>query len=266
MSAQGPIGIIGGNGQLGGAIARGILMSGTVAPERLWISSRSGQAAGFDAWPGVRFTRDNGELSGACETVILSVPPANAKDIAITAPDRLVVSVMAGVTRADLARLTGAVRIVRAMSSPAAGEGLAYSPWVASEGVTEADRATVRAIFGACGVTDEIADEAHIDHFTAMTGPVPGFVALFADGMIRYAEGAGIAPDVAERAVRQLFLASGEVLGKGAETPAGQVRAMVDYAGTTAAGLVAMEKAGIARVIAEGLDAAVERARGISRE
>lgn len=265
MSIKGQIGIVGGNGQLGSAIAKGLLKAGVIEPEQLWISSRSGGAEHFDAWPGVRITRDNKELAELCGTVILSVPPASAEAIAIKAPDRLVISVMAGIACADLARLTGARRIVRAMSSPAAELGLAYSPWVATAEVTEADRGVVRAVFGACGVTDEIAEETHIDHFTALTGPVPGFVALFADCMIRYAEGAGIAPDVAERAVRQLFLASGEALGKGKDSPAVQVKAMVDYAGTTAAGLVAMEKAGVARVIAEGLDAAVERARGIGQ-
>lgn len=120
--------------------------------------------------------------------------------------------------------------------------------------MAEADRAA-----------DEIAHEARADRFTAMTGPVPGFVALFADCMIRYAEAAGIAPDVAERAVRQLFLASGEALGKGVESPAGQVRAMVDYAGTTAAGLISMESAGIARVIAGGSTRRSSGQGGIAR-
>src|SRR5690606_14628964 len=139
---------------------------------------------------------------------ILAVPPAAAASIAIAAPGRLVISVMAGVSLARLAALTGATPVVRAMSRPAAGQGLAYSPWVAGSGVTARDRGTVRAIFDACGLTDELAEEDQIDQFTAMTGPVPGFVALYADAMIRHATARGIAPEVAERAIRQLFLAS----------------------------------------------------------
>ena len=39
---------------------------------------------------------------------------------------------------------------------------------------------------------------------------------------------------------------------------------MIDYAGTTAAGLVAMQELGISDLIAKGLDAAVEKTRSIA--
>lgn len=258
MAISGRIGIIGGNGQLGGAIARRLLSVGAVGDGDLWISCRSGRS---EVPRGVVVGADNQALVAACDTVILSVPPAAAASIAIAAPGRLVISVMAGVSLARLAALTGSARIVRAMSSPAAEHGLAYSPWVAASGVRAQDRGTVRAIFDACGLTDELAEEDQIDQFTAMTGPVPGFVALFADAMIRHATARGIAPEVAERAIRQLFPASGGILSASHESPAEQVQAMVDYAGTTAAGIAAMEAAGLARAVSEGLDAAAARAR-----
>ena len=263
MRIAGTLGIVGGNGQLGSAIARGLLTAGAIAPEALWISARSGRAEALADWPGITVTADNQALADACDAVLLSVPPGGFGQVGISAPDRLVVSVMAGITRERLASATGVTRIVRAMSSPAAAERMAYSPWIGSDALTEADRETVRALFSAIGQTDELTDEAHIDHFTALTGPVPGFVALYADCMIRFAVAEGIAPEVATRAMRQLFLSSGRMLGRDGPSPADEVKAMVDYAGTTAAGLVAMEKAGIAGVIAEGLSAAVARAREI---
>lgn len=261
MRVAGTLGIIGGNGQLGSAIARGLLTAGAVAPKALWISARSGRAEVLADWPGITVTADNQALADACDTVLLSVPPAGFGQIGISAPERLVVSVMAGITRERLASETGATRIVRAMSSPAATERMAYSPWIGSASVTDADRETTRALFSAIGQSDELTDESHIDHFTAMTGPVLGFVALYADCMIRFAVAEGIAPEIATRSIRQLFLAGGQILGRGGDSPADQVEAMVDYAGTTAAGLIAMEQAGIAGIIAEGLEAAVVRAQ-----
>ena len=263
MRIKGTLGIVGGNGQLGSAIARGLMTAGAIAPDALWISARSGRAEALADWPGITVTMDNQALAEACDTVLLSVPPAGFGEVGIAVPDRLVISVMAGITRDRIAAETGAARIIRAMSSPAAAERLAYSPWIGSAAVTAEDRATVGTLFSAIGQTDELTAEAHIDHFTALTGPVPGFVALYADCMIRFAVAEGIAPEIATRAIRQLFLSSGHMLGQGAESPADQVQAMVDYAGTTAAGLVAMERAGIAGVIATGLGAAVNRARKI---
>ncbi len=264
MMAEGvKLGILGGSGMLGSAIARALLTKNAVAPDNLWISNRSGSRAGFEDAPGVQVTADNQELAEACDVVLLSVPPALVPEIGITAPDKLVVSVMAGISIARLQELTGAGRVVRAMSSPAAAHSLAYSPWVASAEVTEKDRRRVTALFAACGVTDEIAVESQIEFFTAMTGPVPGFVAFFAKCLQDCAEAEGVALPVAERAVRQLFLAAGTMMSEGAASPADHIKEMIDYAGTTAAGLEAMAASGIAEDVAKGLAASVAKTRAM---
>ncbi|MDH3264001.1 MAG: pyrroline-5-carboxylate reductase, partial [Paracoccaceae bacterium] len=216
-----------------------------------------------EAWPGVTATRDNQSLAAASDVILLSVPPARAGEIGLRAEGRLVISVMAGITVAEIRRLTGADRVIRAMSSPAARLGLAYSPWFASPAVTLADRATATRLFAACGETDEVAEEGQIDVFTALTGPIPGFVAYFADCMASYAAGQGIDPAIADRAVRQLFRAAGAMLAGGSPTPADHVREMVDYAGTTAAGLRQMEASPLRQSIHDGLDAATRAARAL---
>lgn len=262
MDGLGRVGVIGGSGMLGSAIVRGLLASGRVEPGGIWIANRSGTAGDLEA-AGVRATTEAGDLARACETVLYCVPPAAVDGWRIDAPDRLVLSVMAGVTRARLAEISGATRIVRAMSSPAAERRLAFSPWIASTSVTEADRARVRLLFGAIGLEDEVTDEAHIDQFTALTGPVPGFVAFFAETMQAYAVEAGIPATVADRAIRQLFLAGGQMLAEGQMTASDHVQQMIDYAGTTAAGLEVMRAGPIGGAVTEGLAAAYVRSRGI---
>jgi pyrroline-5-carboxylate reductase len=254
------VGVIGGSGMLGHAMSTAMVRRNAVAADQFWISNRSGIAAPLGRKT-VNVTTDNQALADACNVIILCVPPAAMNDIKIHAPDKLILSVMAGTTLATISAITGSRRVVRAMSSPAALQGLAYSPWVASDAITDNDRGWIKQLLGACGLADEIFNEAHIDHFTAMTGPVPGFVAYFAQCMTEYATDAGIAPDVADRAIRQLFLAGGTMLAQDGPTPAEHVAGMVDYAGTTAAGLVSMQASPIAQSIADGLDAAVAKAR-----
>jgi pyrroline-5-carboxylate reductase len=257
------LGIIGGSGMLGRAIAAGLLKAGAVPPEQLWVSNRSGSSAGFGDWPGVTFTSDNQSLAGACDVILLCVPPAMAGDIGISAPDKLVLSVMAGVDLERIGGLTGSERVVRAMSSPAAEYGLAFSPWIASPEVTPDDKARVSALFAAIGETAEVATEDQVVLFTALTGPVPGFVAFFAECLSDYAEAHGVAPEVADRATRQLFLSAGRMMAEGKATPRDHVQEMIDYDGTTAAGMRAMRGSSIASEVGKGLDAAVARTRSI---
>lgn len=256
------LGIVGGTGMLGKAIARAVLNKKVVKPERLWISNRSG-ATGFADYPALNVTTCNQYLADACDVILLSVPPASTAEIEIDATGSLVLSVMAGVSLDELGRITGAGRVIRAMSSPAAEEGLAYSPWCANSGATPRDRTCAAMILGACGLTDEVESEAHIECFTAMTGPVPGFVAFFAEAIVNYAIDKGIPPSIADRAIRQLFFGAGTLMSKSTMTPADHVRQMIDYAGTTAAGLEAMKRSSMATDIAASLDAAVARTRSI---
>lgn len=264
MATAHSIGIIGGTGQLGSAIAHGLLRNQFMTPERLWISSRSGNTAGFEEELGIRFTMRNQDLVDACRIVIVSVPPHLASTVGVNAEDRLVISVMAGVSMAQIEQQTHTRRVVRAMSNPAAEIGLAYSPWCASADLADEDREWTRRIFEACGQTDEVPDEDQIDHFTALTGPVPGFVAYYADCMVAYALKNGIDPVIADRAIRQLFHASGVVLAESKPSPGEHVRDMIDYAGTTAAGLKAMKASPLATSIEQGLAAAYQKAQRIA--
>lgn len=97
-----------------------------------------------------------------------------------------------------------------------------------------------------------------------MTGPVPWFVAYYADCMVEYAVKHGIDPTIADRAVRQLFRASGVVLSESEASPGEHVQEMVAYAGTTAAGLKAMKTSPLAASIEHGLEAAYQKTQHIA--
>jgi pyrroline-5-carboxylate reductase len=257
------LGILG-TGALGGDMARAMRRSGQWPPETLVLCNRSGRIAGFDDWPKLRVETAPEALAGMAEILLLAIPPAELPRLALHAPDRPILSVIAGATVAQLAARTGSPRILRAMSSPAAETGLAFSPVFAAPGATPDDLALAERLLAACGAVAVVSDEAQIDTFTALTGPVPGFVAFFAHAMADHAVRSGIAPEIADRAVRQLFLAAGAVMAEGATTPAAHVQAMLDYAGTTAAGLAVLEASDVAEVVHRALDAAAERARTIA--
>ncbi|WP_296062800.1 pyrroline-5-carboxylate reductase dimerization domain-containing protein [uncultured Amphritea sp.] len=276
MTSEFRIGIVGGTGQLGSAIAHGLLRKQFITPEQLWISSRSNNVTAFKSGEpstgsagsgaAIQFTTCNQDLIDHCDVVIIAVPPPllGALNIKAESYKGLLISVIAGVTIEQLQHYTGAERVIRAMTNPAAEKGLAYSPWCASSEVTTEDRQVALALFNAFGQTDEVTLEGQIDQFTALIGPVPGFVAYYADCMVDYAVKAGIDPVIAERAIRQLFHASGVVLATAETSPADQVKAMIEYAGTTAAGLNAMQASPLADAIAEGLAAAYKKAQVIS--
>lgn len=254
------IGIVGGNGWIGGALARALVASG-LAPARLTLSCRS---APPDWLPGALWTHDNQALADASDVVVLSVRPQDWPSVGLTAPGKLVVSVMAGIPLADLARRTGTDRVVRALPNAAAEVGCSYTPWTASAGVTEADRATIRRVFDACGSGDEVPREADIDYLTGHSGTGPAYPALLATAMIRDAVAHGIPEEVARRAAVGILVGTGRIFEKTGEDPADTVAAFVDYRGVTAAAIAAMRAGGFDETISAGLAAALEKSLALS--
>jgi pyrroline-5-carboxylate reductase len=254
------LGVIGGTGWLGGALLRPALAKGFVVAADLVLSSRSGKTAGFKAWPDIRFVTDNQLLAVQSDIVILSVRPEDLDALNLDLSGKLVISVMARVPAAALLARFKSERIIRAMPNACAEQGLSFTPWLSTPGTTAADAVFADSFFSCSGKTTRLSTESELDYFTALTGSGPAFIAAFADVMIRDAIENGVAPDVADLAVRQLFLGSGTWMAGTSETPADTVKVFTDYGGTTAAGLTAMLSAGIAGPISKGLAAAKEKA------
>lgn len=258
MTAKPAIGIIGGTGWLGRAIARSMLGAGFVEPSRLVLSSRSG--AGLAGWPDVACLADNRALTAGADVIILSVRPAQFVGIDIDASGKLVISVMAGVTAAAIAAQTGATRIVRAMPNAAAEIGKSYTPWFASDPVNAADKALAQQLFETCGMADEVFREADIDYLTGLTGSGPAFPALLAQAMMEHARKRGLSENVAKRGVKAVIAGAAGLLAADNASMEETVRTFLDYRGTTAAGIQGMVDSGFVDAVGAGLDAAAAAA------
>lgn len=256
MFSQLKVGIIGGGGWLGRSIGAALLEQGVLAPASLILSSRSGRVEGFDAWPEVQLTTDNHELARRADVIVLSVRPEQFAAVAIDAADKLVISFMAGVSLATLIERTGSRRVIRAMPNAAAEIGQCYTPWFAAPQVMAADKAFTQAMFEACGGADEVSCEADLDYLTGLVGSGAAYPALLAEAMLAHAKARGLPRQIAENAVRGVVVGASQLLARDGMPPAAMVQAMLDYRGTTAAGLQAMIDAGFRKSIDAGLEAA----------
>lgn len=264
MTIERRIGIIGGNGWLGSAIASAAIAAGAVDPARLTLSGRSDLST-FPDIPGVHRTNSNAELVLRSDVVILSVGPAQFADVHIEAADKLVVSVMAGIAADRIAEHTGASEIVRTIPNAAAAIGRSFTPWYATPPVTSSNKAVVQALFEACGEAAEVPEETHIDYCVGLTGSGAAFTALLAEAMIAHAVAQGLPRAFAERAATGVVAGASQLLAEPGADASRIVREMIDYRGTTAAALLAMRAAGFDAAVAAGLAAASAKAAAMSK-
>lgn len=250
------IGVIGGGGWLGGAIARSIVDAGVVRPGDLSLSYRREQPKRF---PEAFWTTDNQALADRSDVVILSVRPGDWPSVAVDAGGKLVISVMAGIRLVAICDRHKTRRAVRSLPNAAAEVGKSFTPWIATSDTGEDDRAIVGAIFDACGVQDQVASERDIDYLTGLSGSGPAFPALLAAAMMSHAIAHGLQREVARRAVNTVLAGAGRLLERRDEEPDKTVETFLDYRGTTAAAIEAMRAAGFDSCVARGLAAAFEK-------
>jgi pyrroline-5-carboxylate reductase len=250
------IGIIGGSGWLGGAIAAAMLDAGIVAARDLLLCYRSERP---DRFPNAFWTSDNQDLADRSDVIVLSVRPADWPDVNVNLKGKLAISVMAGIRLAALCAHHQTQRAVRTLPNAAAEVRKSFTPWIASNGVTEADRAIVRKIFDACGVQDEVRTEGEIDYLTGLTGSGPAFPALLAEAMMSDAIAHGLDRQIAQRAVNTVLIGAGRLLEQRDDCPTETVQTFLDYRGTTAAAIEAMTDAGFGIAVQRGLSSAFEK-------
>ena len=255
-------GAIGGNGWLGSALIRAALAGGAIAPGASIVSSRSGNPGGLEGVEGIALTTDSAALVQASDVILIAVRP---EQLAALPPmdfsGKLVLSVMAMMPLERTAEMLGTARIIRAMPNAAAEFGQSFTPVFAGAEASAEDRAFAETFFGASGLVEWVEDESLIDYLTAMTGAGPAFFAALAAAMERDAVRRGLSPEAARRATNQLVKGAAPMLAEAGSSMQALVDVFLDYRGTTAAGIVAMQGFGLDRMVRAMFEAAEERAR-----
>ncbi|AZD36470.1 Pyrroline-5-carboxylate reductase [Pseudomonas chlororaphis subsp. aurantiaca] len=250
------LGIIGGTGWLGQAIAEALLDSGFVAPSELLIANRSGTG---DLRPGVRVLADNQQLVGLSDIVILSIRPQQFRELKIDARGKPVISLMAGLPVEAIRAATGAEQVIRAMPNAAVEIRQSYTPWYSAGSLGAEQGEWVQRLFECVGTADQVPDEDCIDYLSALSGTGPAFPALLQRALASQAVAAGIPAAIAERAARGVVVGGGQMLA--GHDPGQMIEVLMAYRGVTAAALQSMTEQGIEAIIGRGVQAGAQVAR-----
>lgn len=230
------VGIIG-CGALGSALADGWQRENV----RVFATRRSGEGD----LAGVTWCRDNDELIGRAQTVVLATKPKDAVP-ALHAlrenvtPDHLLISVAAGVELDTLRNAVGnRTRLLRAMPNVAARAGCAMTALSYEADASSDEKHRSLALFAQLGRVREV-DESLLDLYTALAGSGPAFASIalegFADGAVR----SGLPRAQALEVAAQAFLGAAELIVRGMQPS--ELRDMIATpAGCTVEGLAVLE-------------------------
>lgn len=263
------IGFIGA-GNMGSAMMQGILAAGLCEKSEMIASCHSDATKErVEKQLGIRVTQDNREASNA-HIVFLAVKPYQLSGVVSDIKDSLpagtlVISVVAGKTLKQLAELLGEDKhIVRSMPNTPAMVGQAMSALCPGDLVTEDECKTAEKLFESFGQA-EVVTEDLMDVVTGVSGSSPAFVYMIIEAMADAAVAEGMQRGAAYKFAAQSLLGSAKMVLDTGKHPGELKDAVTSPGGTTIAGVAALEAKGLRSTMIEGVRAAVQKSRDMSR-
>lgn len=260
-----PTAIIGA-GNMGSAFYKGLSSQGKA--DRIWLCDQ--HIDKLEIAPADRRIDHPANAGNVAECILLAVKPQSFAAL-MTAigkawSDKLVISIMAGITMKTIADATGASAIVRAMPNLGARVRRSITGWFPSPAATSVQMKHAEELFSAIGMTVRLKEEPQIDGFTAVAGSGPAYVFLLAELLENAARDLGIDGETSAQVAREL-LGAGSLLLDEKERSATQWReAVTSKGGTTEAALRVLRERGLPEIFRDAIAAAAERSRSLSHD
>lgn len=261
------IGFIGA-GNMARAIISGLLAKKAVAPTDIVL--HGGQPLHYEPYAakiGAKALASNQAVAETADIVFLAVSPKLGEPILQAIGSTLkkrhvpVVSMLTGVSVATLEKALGShdqpvLRIMPNVNVAINAGMIAYAANDAVAGQLDG----LLDLLNVLGKTMSLPEEQY-STFVALAGSSPAFIYLFIDSLARAGVKYGLEKDQATAIAAQAVMGSAKNVLASDQSPFDLIDQVSSPGGTTVAGLLAMEEAGLMTAVVKGVDATIAKDR-----
>ncbi len=256
-----------GTGNMGGAIVRGLIKSGTCRPEEFICTAKTqatlDKVREYDAR--IRTTTNNSEAVAEADIVMLAVKPWLINQVVeeirpiLKLDKQIIVSVAAGITLHDLEEMTALPRdgvkpsLFRVIPNTAV-EALCGVTFIAHQGASQEQAEQIQHLFAALGYA-LVVDEKLIPAGTALASCGIAFAMRYIRAAMEGGVELGFRPEEAARIVEHTVKGAATLLLESGEHPEVAIDKVTTAGGITIKGLNAMENSGFTASVIDGLKA-----------
>ncbi|MDB5193964.1 MAG: proC [Segetibacter sp.] len=257
------IAIIGG-GNLGSAIAEGLISSGFIESEHIIITKRNIETLGALAEKGVLVSNDNNEALRFADVIILAIKPFQVQAVLEGIKDKLdesrhmLISVVTGVFIKDILSITGKqLKVFRAMPNTAIAIQQSMT-CVCNQNAKVEDVGYVHELFDQLGKTVTI-DEQLMDAATVLGACGTAYALRYIRANIQGGIEIGFSAAVASLIAAQTVKGAAELLLQNNTHPEQEIDKVTTPKGCTIAGLNEMEHQGFSSSLIKGISASFKK-------
>lgn len=247
-----------GAGSMAEALISGILETGLIGAEQIWVTNRKNEErlAELQRRYSVQTSYDKESLFKGADIIILAMKP---KDVAVAVMgmkayltnDLLVVSLLAGVSMDSIEMLAGrAIPVVRAMPNTSAAIGQSATALAYNGMVTEDQKKSVKSMFDTVGLTVYV-EETQLDAVTGLSGSGPAYIYYLIEAMENSAAEIGLEGELAQKLIVQTLIGAAGMVSQSTKPPKQLRKEVTSPGGTTEAGLKILKEHGVQQAFIE---------------
>ncbi|OPY02490.1 MAG: Pyrroline-5-carboxylate reductase [Syntrophorhabdus sp. PtaB.Bin047] len=262
------VGIVG-VGNMGESVLRALMQKGVKKDDLCFVEAKKDRALHIGKTYGIKDVKKVRELAKRSDLIVVAVKPQDARkvlpDVASSMDaSKVLVSIMAGVTMANIIALAGrSVKVIRMMPNIAVKVGQGVIGVAAGADVSQKEVSEVKDLFSSAGLTVDVGEEL-MDAVTSLGASSPAFFLLFLEAMIDGGVKTGIPRDKARAISLQVIKGTIAMLEEENVHPALMREMITSPGGTTISGLAALEDKAFRGSVIEAIEKAAKRAKELS--
>ena len=256
-----------GSGKMAGAIIKGLLKTGFVAPEN--VLATQAETEGIvekEQALGVKILLDNKALAEKSDVIFVAVKPNQVEEVlneisSLITFEKLVVSIAAGVKIDKIeSKLPSNARVIRVMPNTPALVGEGMSAIVGGKNVQKEDLEYIYNLLSNIGKCIVLEDETQMDIVTAISGSGPAFFYKIMNDIARAGEKLGLDYEKALLLSVQTALGSAKMALNRDKTMEELVANVATKGGCTRVGVDVMEEVNTQKLFLEIIQKTTEKA------
>ncbi|GAB6093485.1 pyrroline-5-carboxylate reductase [Furfurilactobacillus curtus] len=255
-----------GVGGMAQAIISGLIKTDTVVASDILVHSpHPAHYQEFAEATGIQQADSNAAVVAASDFVVLAVVPGAAQAVLKEIRDELndhqkvLISIVAGLSLQAMEEVAGYdLAVLRTLPNVNVAIGAGMTAIAANNNLTGAKLADAKGLFDAIGSTSALP-EADFSTFSALAGSSPAFVDFFIDTLARAGVKHGLTKVEATRIAAAVTEGSAKMVLASDKTPFDLIDQVSSPGGSTVAGLLAMEEAGLMTAVVKGIDVTIKR-------
>ncbi len=265
-----------GAGSIADSLVKGMTQTGVASPSSIYVTNRSNtmrRQKMADTYH-VQAADLQEALDGAHVIFLCMKPKDTAQAIQslseIGPRDALYISVIAGYSTSWLesalsaALNAGSVKVIRAMPNTSSSVQQSATGYCLGSNCKEEDARVVESLLRSVGKTYPVPEHL-INAVTGLAGSGPAYIYYMVECMAQAGVAEGLDADLAQDLAIQTLIGAATMLSSGDESPAYLRERVTSPAGTTAAGLAALDEHGFPTALREAVRKASIRASELGK-